>query len=115
MVASLKLVIANKNYSSWSMRAWVLLRQSGIPFEEIQLKFDESARAQGVESYSPAGQVPVLMVDGAPVWDSLAICETAAELFPEKNLWPGDRHARQMSRSICAEMHSSFMSLRNAM
>jgi len=66
MTATLKLVIGNKNYSSWSMRPWVLLRQAGIDFEEIQLKFDDNAHARGIESYSPTGQVPVLIVDGAP-------------------------------------------------
>ena len=97
------------------MRAWVLLRQAGIPFEEIQLKFDENARATGAESYSPTGQVPVLMVEGAPVWDSLAIGETVAEMFPEKQLWPADELGRALARSICAEMHAGFRELRNAM
>ena len=115
MPANLKLVIGNKNYSSWSMRPWVLLRQAGIPFEEVQLKFDDDARPQGAEAYSPTRQVPVLMVDGAPVWDSLAICETVAEMFPEKRLWPADARARSLARSSCAEMHAGFRDLRGAM
>jgi glutathione S-transferase len=115
MAASLKLVIGNKNYSSWSMRPWVLLRQAGIPFEEIQLRFDQDARPIGVEPYSPTRQVPVLLVNGAPVWDSLAICETVAELFPRERLWPEDPRARAVARSICAEMHAGFRELRNAM
>jgi glutathione S-transferase len=115
MASTLALVIGNKNYSSWSMRAWVLLRQAGISFEEIQLKFDENARARGAESYSPTGQVPVLMVDGAPIWDSLAICETVAEMFPQKQLWPAAELGRALARSICAEMHAGFRELRNAM
>jgi len=115
MSGTLKLVIGNKNYSSWSMRPWVLLRGAGIPFEEIQLRFDDAGRIAEARRYSPAGQVPVLLVDDAPVWDSLAICETVAELFPEKQLWPADARARQVARSICAEMHAGFRKLRGAM
>jgi glutathione S-transferase len=111
----LALVIANKNYSSWSMRPWVLLREAGIPFEEISLRFSDEARIPGVERYSPSGQVPVLLVDGQPVWDSLAICETVAELYPEKHLWPREAGARRRARSICAEMHAGFRALRGAM
>ncbi len=114
-MTDLGLVIGNKNYSSWSMRPWVALRQAGIPFEEVQLWFDDNGRARGAERYSPTGQVPVLLVEGAPVWDSLAICETAAELFPEKRLWPSDAKARALARSACSEMHSGFRSLRGAM
>ena len=115
MTPKLKLVIGNKNYSSWSMRAWVLLRQAGIPFEEIPLKFDENARAKGVEYFSPTRQVPVLLLNDAPVWDSLAICETVAELYPEKRLLPEHPRRRAVARSICAEMHAGFRELRNAM
>ena len=115
MSGTLKLVIGNKNYSSWSMRPWVLLRGAGIPFEETQLWFDDAGRIAEARRYSPAGQVPVLLVDDAPVWDSLAICETVAELFPEKQLWPADARARQVARSICAEMHAGFRKLRGAM
>jgi glutathione S-transferase len=114
----LQLVIGNKNYSSWSMRPWVLLRQAQIPFEEVQLKFDESKgglTVAGIEKYSAAGKVPVLMIEGEPVWDSLAICETVAEMFPEKHLWPETAEARRVARSICAEMHSGFQALRGAM
>jgi glutathione S-transferase len=114
----LQLVIGNKNYSSWSMRPWVLLRQAQIPFEEVQLKFDESdggLRVAGIEKFSAAGKVPVLMIDGEPVWDSLAICETVAELFPEKHLWPEAPEARRVARSACAEMHSGFQKLRGKM
>ena len=111
----LALAIGNKNYSSWSMRPWVLLRQAGIPFREIQLWFDDNASAQGARQYSPTGQVPVLLVNNQPVWDSLAICETAAELFPERRLWPADAMARAHARAVCAEMHAGFRSLRGAM
>src|SRR5262245_41251813 len=115
MAVELKLVIGNKNYSSWSMRSWVLLRQAGIAFEEVQLKFADDNRVIGVESWSPNGQVPVLHANGERVWDTLAIAEAIAELFPEKMLWPDDRQARALARSVCAEMHSGFRSLRTAM
>ena len=111
----LKLAIANKNYSSWSMRPWVLLTQAGIAFEEIQLKFSDEGAVTGIEAYSPTRQVPVLIIGGEPVWDSLAICEAVAELFPDKRLWPADARARQVARSICAEMHAGFRNLRGAM
>jgi len=111
----LELVIGNKNYSSWSMRPWVLLRQAEIPFQEIQLKFDHDVRVIGVEKYSPTRKVPVLMIDGEPVWDTLAIAETVAELFPKKQLWPEDERARRVARSACAEMHSGFQALRSRM
>jgi glutathione S-transferase len=114
----LRIVVGNKNYSSWSMRPWVLARQFQVPFEEVQLKFDESGgglKVAGIDRYSALGKVPVLMVDEQPVWDSLAICETLAELFPGKHLWPADAAARREARSVCAEMHSSFQGLRGAM
>lgn len=97
------------------MRPWVLLTQAGIAFEEIQLKFGDDARVRGIEPYSPTRKVPVLIVEGEPVWDSLAICEAAAELFPDRQLWPADARARQVARSICAEMHAGFNALRSAM
>ena len=114
----LGLVIGNKNYSSWSMRPWILLRQAQIPFEEIQLKFGEKdggLTVPGIENYSAAGKVPVLLIDGEPVWDSLAICETVAEIFPDKHLWPERAEARRLARSACAEMHSGFQALRGKM
>jgi glutathione S-transferase len=114
----LELVIGNKNYSSWSMRPWVLLRQAQIPFEEVQLKFDEAGgklSVAGIQKYSAAGKVPVLLIDGQPVWDSLAICETVAEMFPDKHLWPDTPEARRLARSACAEMHSGFQALRSRM
>ncbi len=111
----LALVIGNKNYSSWSMRPWVLMRQAGIEFEEIALSFDDQARVPGAERYSPTRKVPVLLTDGEPVWDSLAICETLAEMFPGKQLWPADAKARRSARAACAEMHSGFMQVRSAM
>jgi len=112
------LVIGNKNYSSWSMRPWVLLRQAGIAFEEVQLKFGDNhgrLTVPGIEKYSAAGKVPVLVIDGEPVWDSLAIAETLAERFADRQLWPADPKARAFARSICAEMHSGFQALRGKM
>jgi glutathione S-transferase len=111
----LRLVIGNKNYSSWSMRPWVLLKQAGIRFEEVQLKFTDDGGVGGVAQWSPTGKVPALWVDDEPVWDSLAICETVAELFPEKHLWPSEPVARRTARSVGAEMHSGFQALRKAM
>lgn len=114
----LKLYIGNKNYSSWSMRPWVLLTQAGIAFEEVMVRFDafepDSAFKRGVAQVSPAGRVPVLVDGGLAVWDTLAIAEYAAERFPDKALWPVDPKARARARSVCAEMHSGFAALRGA-
>jgi glutathione S-transferase len=110
----LQLVIANKNYSSWSMRPWIALRQAGIDFDEVQLKFTDEGKVRGIEAWpSPNGQVPLLLMDGVPVWDSLAICETLAELHPQ--LWPADARTRRLARAACAEMHGGFRALRSAM
>lgn len=114
----LKLYIGNKNYSSWSMRPWVLLKQAGIPFEEIKLRFDSfdanSSFKEKIGGVNPAGRVPALDDDGFVVWDTLAIAEYLAERFPEKKLWPQEAKARARARSICAEMHSGFSALRSA-
>ena len=111
----LRLVIANKNYSSWSLRPWVLLTQTGIAFEEVQLKFTDEGTVGGIGKWSPTGKVPVLWIDDEPVWDSLAICEALAELCPEKKLWPAPANARRLARAISAEMHSGFSDLRKSM
>jgi len=113
----LKLYIGNKNYSSWSMRAWVLLKQAGIDFDEVMVRFDSfdggSAFKQTIESVSPAGRVPVLVDDGLAVWETLAIAEYLAEKFPAKQLWPREAKARARARSVCAEMHAGFTGLRS--
>jgi len=114
-MAELKLIIGNKNYSSWSMRPWVLLAQADIPFTEVQLKFSDDGKVAGIGDLSPTGQVPVLWIDDQPVWDSLAICEAVAELHPQKLLWPTAVDARRVARSISAEMHSGFRELRARM
>jgi glutathione S-transferase len=108
-------VIGNKNYSSWSMRPWVLLSHFGIPFEEIRIALDQPHTAREIARYSPSGRVPVLIADGLTVSDSLAICEYLAEQFPEYCMWPLDVRARATARSVCAEMHSSFAALRRDM
>ena len=114
----MQLHIGNKNYSSWSMRPWVLMRQAGIPFEEVMVRFDgfspQSQFKQRVGTLSPAGKVPILVDDGLVVWDTLAIAEYVAERFPEHALWPRERAARARARSVCAEMHSGFSALRSA-
>ena len=113
----MKLYIGNKNYSSWSMRPWVLLKQAGIPFEEVKLRFDafspESKFKTELARISPAGRVPVLVDGDLAVWDTLAIAEYLAERFPDKQLWPKDAKARARARSVCAEMHSGFGALRS--
>ena len=113
---ALKLYIGNKNYSSWSMRPWVLLKQAGIPFEEVMLRFDsfasDSQFKKSLQGVNPVGKVPVLVDDGFTVWDTLAIAEYLAERFPEKALWPADPQARARARSVCAELHSGFSALR---
>jgi glutathione S-transferase len=113
----MQLHIGNKNYSSWSMRPWVLMRQAGIAFDEVLLRFDSfepgSQFKREVARVSPTGRVPVLVDDdGFAVWDTLAIAETLAERFPEKALWPADSRARARARSLCAEMHAGFGALR---
>ena len=112
----LKLYVGNKNYSSWSMRPWVLMKQADIAFEEVIVRFDaftpESKFKHTVGQVSPVGKVPVLQSGALAVWDTLAIAETLAEMFPDKHLWPRDAAARAHARSICAEMHAGFMGLR---
>jgi glutathione S-transferase len=114
----LKLYIGNKNYSSWSMRPWVLLRQADIPFEEVMVRFDAftgpSKFKDTLANVTPAGRVPVLVDDGFAVWDTLAIAEYVAEKYPDRHLWPRDPKARARARSVCAEMHSGFSALRSA-
>ena len=111
----LTLVIGNRNYSSWSMRAWVLLAQLGIAFEEVKLRFDSDEWDAGIGRWSPSGLVPVLWRGEVAVWDSLAIAETVAEWFPDKGVWPADPVARAFARSASAEMHAGFRHLRAKM
>lgn len=113
----LRLLVGNKNYSSWSMRPWVLLKQANIPFEEVVVRFDsfdaDSTFKRTLAGITPTAKVPVLIDDELAIWDTLAITEYVAEQFPEKKLWPTNSAARARARSICAEMHSGFTGLRS--
>jgi glutathione S-transferase len=112
----LQLVIGNKNYSSWSMRPWVLMRHFGIAFDEIKLRFDftpGSAFYRELARFTPAGRVPVLLIDGFAVWDTLAIAEALAELHADRAMWPRDRMQRARARNLAAEMHAGFSALRD--
>ena len=112
----MKLVIGDKNYSSWSMRPWLLLTHFGIPFEEVLIELDEAGTKAAILTYSASGKVPCLVSeDGFAVWDSLAIAETLADRYPQHALWPREPNARARARSVSAEMHSGFGALRNAM
>jgi glutathione S-transferase len=113
--AGYKLVIGNKNYSSWSMRPWVLMKAFGIPFEEVRVSLGRPETSSLIARHTSAGRVPVLVAGETTVWDSLAICEYLAEQFPDKSMWPQEVTARAMARSICAEMHSGFTGVRSAM
>jgi glutathione S-transferase len=112
----MRLYIGNKNYSSWSLRPWLLMRQAGIAFEEVKLRFDDATRPKSFRDQalrlSPTARVPVLEDQDLRIWDSLAIAEYLAERFPERNLWPTDTRARALARCLCAEMHSGFGQLR---
>jgi glutathione S-transferase len=119
MAAPLTLVIGNKNYSSWSMRPWVLLRGRGIPFRERMLKFESREWSDQIARLSPSGLVPVLW-EGEPgagfaTWDTLAIAERLHELSPGGGIWPADAQSRARARSAAAEMHAGFRALREAM
>jgi glutathione S-transferase len=116
---ALQLLIGNKNYSSWSMRPWVLMSQLDIPFTEVALRFDfepGSEFRRAVARHSPAGRVPILVDDSLgpdfAIWDSLAIFERLHELHPDRGVWPADARERARARSICAEMHAGFANLR---
>jgi glutathione S-transferase len=111
----LTLVIGNQNYSSWSMRPWVLMRQLGIPFDEVKLRFNSAEWDANIARWSPSGLVPVLWRGEHSVWDTLAIMETLAEWFPGHGVWPADPAARAYARSACAEMHAGFRDLRSSM
>jgi glutathione S-transferase len=110
-----RLVIGNKNYSTWSLRAWLLLRESGIEFDEHRIALDTATTADEIAAFGAGSTVPILQLDELVVWDSLAICETVAERWPGKGLWPADADARAHARSFCAEMHSGFATLRECM
>jgi glutathione S-transferase len=107
------LVLGNKNYSSWSIRAWLAARQTGAAFEEIIIPLDQPSTASEIAAHSPSGKVPALKTDGIVVWDSLAITEYLAERYPAAGLWPGAEEARATARAAVAEMHAGFQALRS--
>lgn len=115
MSLDLALVIGNKNYSSWSMRPWLAMKQTGIPFVEHRIALYQPGSRRRVLEHSPSGKVPVLKDGTTTVWDSLAILEYLAEKFPDRRLWPENAAARARSRSMSAEMHSGFAALRTRM
>jgi glutathione S-transferase len=110
-MAPLTLVIGNKNYSTWSLRAWLFMKHAGVEFQEILVPLDTPETREQLERYGPSGRVPVLRQGTLCVWDSLAICEYIAELSGRG--WPQAREARAVARSVCAEMHSGFTTLRS--
>jgi glutathione S-transferase len=112
----MKLIIGDKNYSSWSMRPWVLMKHAGIEFDEVLIELDRADTAARIHAQSPSSRVPCLVTDdGQRIWESLAILETLAERYPEHELWPRDAAARAHARSIASEMHGGFTNLRSAM
>jgi glutathione S-transferase len=113
-MGNLTLVIGNKNYSSWSLRPWIALTMAGIPFDEEIIQLDRPDTKAKIAAHSKAGRVPILRHGKITVWDSLAILEYLAEIFPGKNLWPKTRAARAVARAISSEMHAGFSALRTA-
>jgi glutathione S-transferase len=109
------LVIGNKNYSSWSLRPWLLMKQAGLAFRELRIPLYTPESKDEIRKYSPSGKVPVLLDGALKVWDSLAICEYLAEKHPGSALWPRGHAERAWARSISAEMHSGFQALRKSM
>ena len=109
---ALKLIIASKNYSSWSLRPWLALTHHKMPFEEVMIPLDQPDTKVRIAKYSPAGKVPILIDGKDTVWESLAILEHLDERFPDAKLWPADPSARAHARAIAAEMHAGFSALR---
>lgn len=114
-MADIAIVIGNKNYSSWSLRGWLALKATGVPFDEIVIPMDQPDTKALFLSHSPAGKVPILKHKGTTVWESLAICEFLAESYPAARLWPADARARAFARTVSAEMHAGFAPLRSHM
>jgi len=110
-MASLTLVIGNKNYSSWSLRPWLFMKHMGVEFQEVLIPLDTPETREQIDHYGPSGRVPVLRQGALCVWDSLAICEYVAELSGKG--WPQAREARAVARAVSAEMHSGFSTLRS--
>jgi glutathione S-transferase len=113
--APFRLIIGDKNLSSWSLRPWLVLKHTGAVFEEELVRLDRADTSTQIQSRSPSGRVPCLYHDGNVIWDSLAICEYVSEILEGARLWPDDREARARARSLAAEMHSGFQALRTNM
>lgn len=113
-MSKLHLVIGNKNYSSWSLRPWIALTMAKIPFTETTILLDRPDTARKIAAHSRAGRIPVLHHGKVTVWESLAILEYLAELYPDRHLWPRNAAARAMARAVANEMHAGFSALRNA-
>jgi glutathione S-transferase len=111
-MTDLTIYLGNKRYSSWSLRPWLALRQTGAPFREVVIPLYRPESSEQIRLKSPSGRVPVLRDGAIVVWESLAICEYLAERFPSARLWPEDRAARAWARAISHEMHSGFANLR---
>jgi glutathione S-transferase len=114
-MAEFVLFHGNKNYSSWSMRAWLALKASGVDFDEVAFHLGEPGVRERIRRHSPTGRVPALRHGDLTIWDSLAIGEYLAERAPDAGLWPASREERAVARSVCAEMHSGFQALRTHM
>jgi glutathione S-transferase len=114
-INDLSIVVGNKNYSSWSLRAWLVLKQTGAPFEEIVVPLDRPETKAKLRAHSPSERVPVLKHGGETVWESLAIAEYLAELFPASKLWPSHPTARAIARAVSNEIHAGFVALRTHM
>jgi glutathione S-transferase len=114
-MADLTLYIGNRNYSSWSLRGHLALAHAGVPFDEVMIPLDLPGSSAAIRAHSPSSRVPALRHRDLTIWDSLAIGEYLAETFPDAKLWPDDRAARAVARSVSAEMHSSFAALRQHM
>jgi glutathione S-transferase len=108
-----RLVIGDKNASSWSLRPWLAMRHAGLPFAEVNIDLRAADAKARILAHSPSGKVPALIVDGEVIWDSLAMLELLAEVHPEAALWPASRNERALARSVSAEMHSGFQELRS--
>jgi glutathione S-transferase len=111
-MAALTIYLGNKNYSSWSLRAWLVLKRTTVAFDEVVIPIDQPGSRETILKYSPSGRVPALRHDAVTIWESLAICEYLAESFPNFELWPKDHVARSLARAVSAEMHAGFAALR---
>jgi glutathione S-transferase len=112
-MADITIYLGNRNYSSWSLRPWLALKQTGAAFDEEVIPLSEPTTRSTILRYSPSGRVPALKHNDLTVWDSLAICEYLAETFPQAKLWPDDKAARAVARAVSGEMHSGFAALRD--